>query len=57
MGAVGAAPYQYLKYPPKEKIIKIRSNLWLAHDYNEKSFDGFELSNVNDMQILEIQKE
>lgn len=55
MGTVAAAQYQCLKFPLEDKIIKVRSNQWLAHDCNEKFFDDIGLSVVKDRQIPEVQ--
>lgn len=51
-GAVVATQYQCLKFPLKDKVIKVWSNQWLTHNYNEKSFDGIELRDVEDMEMI-----
>lgn len=55
VGTLAVAWYQCLKFHLGDKLIKVQSNHWIAPDCSEKSYDGTELSKVEDKQIQEVQ--
>lgn len=54
MGVVASTHYQCFKFPLRDKVIKVISNRWLAHDCDERFFEEIGLSEVKDRQILKV---